>query len=263
MRCIKKRQIVVFKRRTPQFLRVVAARFAVILRPMKTARPTLILVRHGQASLGEADYDRLSPLGHRQSSLVAGRLGLLGKSALVRGEHLRHRQTAAALAVDETEIEIDPGLNEYSVQSLLQAAAVQAERLGLTLPPAEAKADPRGFLDVFLAFFPAVLDAWQREQIRCDQNGSWAAFSERVTSAGQRLIERAERQECVIAFTSAGVISTLTAVLLGRDLAWQRRLNVALYNASVTELRYSGGKWHAFASNCVEHLPDPGLRSLA
>ena len=26
----------------------------------------LYLVRHGQASFGEADYDRLSPLGHRQ-----------------------------------------------------------------------------------------------------------------------------------------------------------------------------------------------------
>lgn len=230
---------------------------------MKTQRPTLILVRHGQASLGEADYDRLSPLGHWQSSLVAGRLGGLGRAALVRGEHLRHRQTAAALAVDEDAVEVDPGLNEYSVKPLLLAAAAQAEQLGLRFPPPEAQADPRAFLDVFLAFFPSVLDAWQRERILCDQNGSWAAFSERVKDAGQRLIDRAERQEFVIAFTSAGVISTLTAALLGRDLGWQRRFNVALYNASVTELRYSGGRWHAFASNCVEHLPDPGLRSLA
>jgi broad specificity phosphatase PhoE len=230
---------------------------------MKTTGPTLILVRHGQASLGEADYDRLSPLGHRQSRLVAGRLGRLGQTALVRGEHLRHRQTAAALAADESVVEIEPGLNEYSVQPLLQAAAADAGRLGLQLPPPEAQADPRAFLDVFLALFPAVLDAWQNGQIHCAHNGSWAAFSARVTDAGQRLIERAERQQCVIAFTSAGVISTLTAALLDRDLGWQRQLNVALYNASVTELRYGGGKWHASASNCVEHLPEPGLRSLA
>ncbi len=28
---------------------------------------TVVLVRHGQASFGEANYDRLSPLGERQA----------------------------------------------------------------------------------------------------------------------------------------------------------------------------------------------------
>ena len=31
----------------------------------------LLLVRHGQASLGAADYDQLSELGHRQAQLPA------------------------------------------------------------------------------------------------------------------------------------------------------------------------------------------------
>ncbi len=33
---------------------------------------TLYLVRHGQASFGSDDYDRLSPLGQRQSQRLGG-----------------------------------------------------------------------------------------------------------------------------------------------------------------------------------------------
>ena len=36
---------------------------------------TLYLVRHGQASFGEDDYDRLSPLGHRQAQQLGRYLG--------------------------------------------------------------------------------------------------------------------------------------------------------------------------------------------
>lgn len=237
--------------------------FAVALLAMKHPDPTLILVRHGQASLGEADYDRLTPLGHHQAKLLAARLGRCAPALLIRGEHLRHRQTAAALADVEARVAIDSGLNEYSVQPLLQAAAAQAEVLGIEFPPAAAQGDPRAFLEQFLAMFPAVLDAWQQARIDCRHNGSWAAFSQRVEDAGQRLVEHSQRHGCVIAFTSAGVISTLTAILLRRDLAWQRRLNVTLYNASVTQLRYCDGGWHVVAENCIEHLPDRTLHSLA
>lgn len=223
--------------------------------------PTLILVRHAQASLGAADYDRLSPLGHRQAACLAHRLRDRVGAVLVRGEHRRHRQTVAALV--EHEIEVDPGLNEYSVQHLLEAAAPAADRLGLRFPPAEARDDPRAYLDAFLALFPAVLDAWQLRRIECPTNGPWAGFRERVDAAGARLSDHAHRHGTVVAFSSAGAISTLISTLLKRDLAWQRALNVALYNASVTELRYRAGAWHLISENCIEHLVDPELRSLA
>jgi len=68
----------------------------------------------------------------------------------------------------------------------------------------------------------------------------------------------------VIAITSAGVISTMAAELLGQDLAWQRSLNVALYNASLTELKLDGqGQWHAGRINCLKHFEDPQLHTLA
>ena len=39
---------------------------------------TLLLVRHGQASFGKSDYDRLSPGGHRQARLLGADLARRG-----------------------------------------------------------------------------------------------------------------------------------------------------------------------------------------
>lgn len=123
--------------------------------------PRVVLVRHAQASLGSSDYDRLSPMGHEQARMLARRLCRdYPESGLVRGEHRRHRETAAPLARALPEAAIDPDLNEYKVDALMRVAAARAEELSLEFPGPEAEADPRAFLGVFLRLFPEVLDAW-------------------------------------------------------------------------------------------------------
>jgi broad specificity phosphatase PhoE len=214
----------------------------------------LFLVRHAQGSLGTEDYDRLSPLGWEQ----AGRLGEClrtenGELPVIRGGLRRHRETAERIAARHA---VDPELDEYRVDHLLQAAFDPASGLGMTPPPEEALADPVAYLQTFLDLFPEVLAAWQAARLECPVNGSWAAFDGRVRSAGRRLAEALDEEPTVMAVTSAGVISTLAAALLERDLDWQRQLNVALYNASITELhRLPDGRWRAERINCVQHLP--------
>lgn len=221
----------------------------------------LVLVRHAQGSLGTDDYDRLSPVGHAQAEILGRHLqDRYDAGPLVRGALRRHRETAERIGRDHR---IDDDLNEYRVDHLLEAAFDPASGLDMTPPPDEARADPVAYLQTFLDLFPDVLAAWQGERLACPVNGSWAGFDERVRRAGRRLEAGLENADCVIAVTSAGVISTLAAALLGRDLAWQRRLNVELYNASVTELhRDEKGQWHAERLNCVAFLPSE-QRTLA
>ena len=52
---------------------------------------TLVLIRHGQASYGQADYDRLSPTGEQQARVLGPHLAALGLDALFVGP-LRRRQ---------------------------------------------------------------------------------------------------------------------------------------------------------------------------
>lgn len=235
---------------------------------MSESNRRLLLVRHAQGSLGTENYDRLSKIGFRQAEYVGRHLETeIEAAAMVRGELQRHRQTADYLGGLGT-CRTDPDLNEYRVDHLLAAAFERADELALDAPGPTALADPVAYLDTFLALFPRVLEAWQTERLDCAVNGRWSAFSQRVDAAGHRMSLMLDEAGTVVAVTSAGVISTLAASLLGHDLAWQRHLNVTLYNASVTELRLGerpdgSGRWSVSRLNCVAHLPPGELHTLA
>lgn len=231
---------------------------------MNAPKRRLVLLRHAQGSLGTDDYDRLSPAGHRQARSLAAHLeATLARGRLLRGELRRHRETADYLRRFGP-AETDPNLNEYRVDHLLDAAFARSDSLGLERPPDAAFDDPATHLRTFLALFPQVLRAWQEERLECAVNGRWSAFSERVTEAARRVSDLLREAEVVVAVTSAGVISTMTSSLLKRDLQWQRSLNVALYNASITELQWeSGAGWSASRLNSIEHLEDETLHTLA
>ncbi len=55
----------------------------------------LFLVRHAQASFGEDDYDRLSPLGHQQARWLGEyfKFRKLRFDHVICGEMTRHRET--------------------------------------------------------------------------------------------------------------------------------------------------------------------------
>lgn len=228
---------------------------------MESAK-TIVLIRHAQGSLGTDDYDRLSPLGFEQAERLAARVAReWGATGLVRGQLRRHRETAEALA---DQAGVDSDLDEYRVDGLLQSVQPHLPEFGLTWPGQAALADPVAYLDQFMALFPHVLAAWQQARFECEMNGPWNDFAARVTAASDRLDRKARASGQAVAVTSAGVISTMTAQMIGRDLSWQRRLNVELYNASVTELRFhEDSGWQVQRLNCVDHLDDARLRSRA
>ena len=58
----------------------------------------ILLVRHGQASFGAADYDNLSPTGHEQSRVLGEALAARGLTAdvVVAGEMRRSARAASS-----------------------------------------------------------------------------------------------------------------------------------------------------------------------
>ena len=226
--------------------------------------PRLVLVRHGQASLGKADYDRLSDLGQRQAGQTGQRLAslLASESALWSGTHRRHHQTVAAMAPD-LEARVDSGLDEFSTFGLIRAAIMQSEELGLRRPDDALLADPRTHLQRLLEWFPEVLGAWQDGRLVADDIDPWPAFRQQVLSPVTHWKESIAAGRSVVVVSSAGVISTLVAELTGSGLESQRRLAVAMYNASVSELYPDGDGWRLGVLNCIEHLEAEGLATLA
>src|SRR5438874_7882519 len=95
----------------------------------------LLLVRHGQASLGTADYDRLSDVGRRQAQVTGARLARtdLAVDRVVSGALTPQRDTAepglAALGWPASPPPIDERLDEsaHVGVSALYTSAVTCE----------------------------------------------------------------------------------------------------------------------------------------
>jgi broad specificity phosphatase PhoE len=86
----------------------------------------LYLVRHGQASFGAADYDKLSDIGHKQSLLLGQYFAQrdIAFDSVVTGDMRRHKETAAGIQKGgESDIPtfIDAGWNEFDFNAVVSA----------------------------------------------------------------------------------------------------------------------------------------------
>lgn len=183
--------------------------------------PIVALVRHGQASFGAADYDKLSPLGHRQARVVGEELVRRGLRApeLVSGTMSRQRDTLAGLVETSgfaAEQAVDARWNEYDHEGLL-----------LRYAGPERAAAVRGDSRAFQVLLDDALAAW-------DADGGWAGFAKGAADALTELVDRLPPGHDGVAVTSGGVIGALAAHLLGAGTATAVALNRVAVNASIT-----------------------------
>lgn len=217
---------------------------------------SLLLVRHGQASAGTADYDRLSPRGEQQSRRLGQWLASTGHGfdAVVAGDMRRHRQTFAAIAaayaeqgLSLPEPETDAGLNEFDHHAVFDGFASEHPD-----HPSVAAGKDGGLLALG-AMIHAALSAWSEDRI-AGVPETWQAFGERVRQAGDRLAARGNQN--VLVLSSGGVISRLAQSAMGGSDRSAVDLNLSLRNSGLSEfhVRPYGlalGSW-----NALPHLHD-------
>lgn len=189
----------------------------------------LLLVRHGQASWGSADYDRLSSLGEQQSRVLGAALAGRGvqPDLLVRGAMRRHRQTAEAAATVAgwgTEAVEDAGWNEFDHQQMLE------------LHPSGVGDGEDLTRSAFQSWFEAATRRWTGGDFADEYDESFADFGTRVGAALRRTVERLAPKQTAVVFTSGGPISWVAASLLGAGAEVWGRLNPVTVNASVTKV---------------------------
>ena len=84
------------------------------------------LIRHGQASFGAANYDKLSQLGHQQARWLGEYYRERGQAfdALVTGDLVRHVETGEGIQEglgSALPADLQPGLNEFDFHSIVDA----------------------------------------------------------------------------------------------------------------------------------------------
>ncbi len=220
--------------------------------------PRLFLVRHGQASFGSDDYDRLSALGQQQCHQLGAhwqREGLAFLSVM-RGTLRRHVQSLEAVQRDMDDAPVAlalPGLNEYDSEALIAALALQpafAAPLERVLKADKAQAHFRRLR--------AALLQWMRADIEPDGMPSYGEFRAGVVDALDRA-HRACRQGDVLIVSSGGPISMAVAHVLGAPDETAVALNMRLRNSAVTELASTARGFELLSFNALPHLEGDAL----
>jgi len=206
---------------------------------------TLYLIRHGQASYGSADYDRLSPKGEVQSRALGARLdlaGLVGLDAIYSGPMTRQRQTldhVRAAAAEAGHALPDRGgiadeLAEYPAFELLTAAMPQLIAEEPSLAPLRTGAVDPALLD---RAFWLLIGRWSRGDLTVAGVETIADFTARVRAGIERLVG-AHGGGRIGVVTSGGAIGI--AVLLALGITGERAIAIGRHirNTSVSEFRY-------------------------
>ena len=210
---------------------------------------SLLLVRHGQASYGEADYDRLSERGREQAKTLGAALGRL--DAVFTGPHVRQRQTAELAGLTAEPI---AEFAEYPAFEMLQH-----------LMPRLVAEDPK-FADLIIAPTPRLLDEafhsvlsrWSRDEWHDEKLERVAVFVQRVRRGIVRAIATASRGARIAVVTSAGPIGVAVGGVFGIDGERMVKTSIVVRNASITELVFDTRKpdrMSLMTFNLTAHLP--------
>lgn len=215
---------------------------------------TLYLIRHGQASFGTPDYDRLSPTGMQQVAHLRDHLeaSVALPQRLFSGRLRRQRETAQILAGEAAAgTEALPEFDEYDADALLRLHAVRA-------PAGSAGVPEHGTGSIDARAFQRRLEsaglAWVEGALGDDCPETWTAFRARVARGLESLMAREGRGRRLAVCTSAGVIGAAVGHVLGLADREALRLSWSIHNASITRLQYDGARVSLLTFNAVPHL---------
>lgn len=227
---------------------------------------SLYLVRHGQASFGTDDYDRLSPLGQQQSR----RLGEYFKSMGVRfeaaltGTLKRQQQTMAGICAgmdtpfhsqDSSKNGANgqpapgtlphqawPGLNEFDGTALI--AEVHSQPL--------TGSDTHALRQQFFDLLRLGMRQWMLGQSRPHGMTSHEEFVAGINAALTHV--RSHCQGDVLLVSSGGPIGAAVGHVMGASVEATIELSLGLHNSSVTEFAFTPARHQLLTFNTLPHL---------
>jgi broad specificity phosphatase PhoE len=221
----------------------------------------MYLVRHGQASFGAENYDKLSPKGIEQSRILGQHLidaGILpdaiytGTMARQKDTEIKVRERYRQSGREMPAAAMLEGLDEFDSTAIMLSqwpGMLQAE-------PHLAEHLPRMYesKDSFKRIFEGAMLRWVSGTSESPEVESWKAFSSRVAGAIVRIMKEQDRGKTIFVFTSGGPIAAAMQVALSLSPEAAIRLNWQVINTSYTKFMYNAERITLACFNCSSHL---------
>ncbi|MGD0212279.1 MAG: histidine phosphatase family protein [Terriglobales bacterium] len=232
----------------------------------------IILVRHGQASLLEQDYDRLCANGEAQAKLLGEYWSRrnIAFSRVYSGPRVRQRETArlvgeayrgAGLVLEETVIMEE--FDEYQADAALRGCLAKLLPVNIEIRELHAAFQDSSTSDdrrkTFQKLFKAVISKWVAGEVVADGIESWPEFCLRVERGLAQVVRDIPPAATAAIFTSAGPIGAAMRRALNLSASDTLRVTWMSRNASFSEFLASGERFTLSTFNAHPHLDGDGL----
>jgi len=229
----------------------------------------LIVVRHGQASFHEKNYDNLSPLGEAQGRALGMYWCKLGFNwdRVYIGPKQRHRQTYEQVAQVYRETGLvfpEPvvlnNLNEHQGASVVRHVISGEKDLDGILPQAIKRGGEEAERAYFLRF-QEITRAWAGGTLEAPDFQPWQDFRSKVRNGLQQMTQTGFGDR-VVAFSSGGPLAVSVGEALKLDDVQVMALSWIVRNAAYAEYVFSKNRFTQISFNEVPHLDRPELYTM-
>lgn len=227
----------------------------------------LTLVRHGQASFLEDNYDKLSAMGERQSALLGEYWARTNTvfDQVYHGPAERHIRTENIVAqayraagAEWPDSVLVPELDEYPGMEVVRtflprliAADEEIRNLDNEYRGASERAAAAKSYD---RLFERIARRWVAGELSSPEVETWRQFCDRIDRGIARIRERAWSSGRIAVFTSGGVMAATARIAL--DLSPEKTLELSWSprNAAYSEFRFSAARFSLSSFNNLPHL---------
>ncbi len=210
---------------------------------------TLYLVRHGQASFGADNYDRLSAMGMQQSVRLGEYFkhkGLTFEAALT-GTLQRQIDTYAGIrqgAGLEMQASSWPGLNEYDSAAVI--ASIHPHQL--------ARPDTPELYRHHFRLLRDGLTQWMNGVVSPKGMPAYTKFVADIADTLNHI--RKSFDGNVLLVSSGGPIATIVGQVLGTTPETTIEMNLRIRNSAVSELVFNPKRYSLLTFNTLPHLDE-------
>ncbi len=230
---------------------------------------TLYMVRHGQASFGKENYDRLSKRGVEQAVILAEYFLKLGLrfDAVYSGAIERQKRTALEIiglyrgrGVRMPDLGVMPEFNEYDSKAIIKSQLAEL----LDEDPALARELENIYTDrkSFQRIFEKAMVRWVIG--RFDKPGveNWKSVKARVAKGLSAVMAENGRGSTVLVVASGGTISASVQYAIDTPDVATMHICWQIINTSITKFMYDGDRITLSSLNAVPHLEEKNEKDI-
>ncbi len=231
----------------------------------------ILMVRHGQASAGSANYDQLSSIGYEQATAFADwlternmRHQLAPFDVIYSGDLTRHRQTRAPITeriktkAVASKTPLPPvreltELNEFDHREVMQCYGRQNPESELVKEFLATPQHPR----LLARYLYASMSDWISGKLDQNIKESFIEFQIRVRRGIQLILSQHQNGSRVLIVSSGGVMSQWAQFALACPDLQAIELNMSIRNTAIAEFRLREGGLSLMSWNSLPHLSAP------